>query len=421
MQRKNSFLLIALLSLVFIVQGQNITKRALFLGNSYTEVNNLPQMTSQVANSVGDTLIYDSNTPGGYTFMGHSSNAASLSKIAMGNWDFVVLQEQSQYPSFSPSQVENEVFPYARALDSMINSQNACAETVFYMTWGRKNGDAQNCPYWPPVCTYEGMDSLLNLRYRMMADDNQAILSPVGAVWNYIRKNHPSIELYQADESHPSIAGTYVGACCFYTAFFRKDPTLITFNAGLSPENADIIRNTVKTIVFDNFPEWHIGEYDPAADFSFTNMGSGHISFSNTSLYASSYFWDFGDGSTSILENPTHLYTAEGIYTVKLFVNKCELNDSTDKSVAVSFLNIEQQNLPYVNLYPNPTTSSFTLSIDKKYLGSSYTLFNTEGKSLLTGTINETQSIINLNKFPTGIYIIKIDGALNHRLKIIKE
>jgi hypothetical protein len=97
--------------------------------------------------------------------------------------------------------------------------------------------------------------------------------------------------LYQADESHPSVAGTYAGACCFYTAFFRKDPTLITFNAGLTKEDADIIKNAVKTIVFDNLAEWHIGEYNPVADFSFTDMGSGNINFTNKSLYASSYFW----------------------------------------------------------------------------------------------------------------------------------
>lgn len=71
---------------------------------------------------------------------------------------------------------------------------------------GKKEGDAGNCPFWPPVCTYSGMDSLLNLRYRMMAEDNDALLSPVGQVWHYIRDNHPEIELYNADMSHPSSA-----------------------------------------------------------------------------------------------------------------------------------------------------------------------------------------------------------------------
>jgi hypothetical protein len=40
-----------------------------------------------------------------------------------------------------------------------------------------------------------------------MAETNDAIVAPVGAVWNYIRQNHPEIELYNPDESHPSLIG----------------------------------------------------------------------------------------------------------------------------------------------------------------------------------------------------------------------
>ena len=222
--------------------GQGTTQRALFLGNSYTGVNNLPQMVADAAASAGDNLVFDSHTPGGQTLQAHSTNATSLAKIALGSWDFVVLQEQSQLPSFPLGQVQTDVFPYAQLLNGLILEANPCAETVFYMTWGRENGDAGNCASWPPVCTYNGMDSLLNLRYRMMAADNDAILSPVGAVWHYLRENHPAIDLYQADESHPSVAGTYAAACCFYAALFRKDPTAITYDAGLPAADAANIR-----------------------------------------------------------------------------------------------------------------------------------------------------------------------------------
>ena len=243
-------------------KAQNSSKRALFLGNSYTNVNNLPQMIADISASTNDTLIIDSNTPGGYTLQGHSTNITSLAKIALGNWDYVVLQEQSQLPSFPIGQVETEVFPYAQLLDSLINAENTCAETVFYMTWGRKNGDASNCASWTPVCTYAGMDSLLNLRYCMMADSNNAILSPVGAIWNYLRQNFPLIELYQTDESHPTVAGTYAAACSFYTAMFRKDPTAITFNSTLTLDDATNIKNATKLLVYNNLLNWHIGQYD---------------------------------------------------------------------------------------------------------------------------------------------------------------
>jgi hypothetical protein len=130
------------------------TKNVLFLGNSYTGVNNLPLLTYNLALSLGDTINYDSNTPGGYTYQGHSTNATSLAKIAQGNWDFVVLQEQSQMPSFPPSQVATEVYPYAQILVDSIKLANACAEPLFYMTWGRKNGDAGN---WPLILLFAHM------------------------------------------------------------------------------------------------------------------------------------------------------------------------------------------------------------------------------------------------------------------------
>ena len=237
--------------------------KVLFLGNSYTYVNTLPAMVAECAASDEKEIIQSSNTPGGYTFQGHLTNATSQDLIQQGDWDFVVLQEQSQIPSFPLDQVEVECFPFAAQLNDSILHYNPCAETVFYMTWGRQNGDAQNCGSWPPVCTYEGMDDLLNERYRIMAEDNQAIISPVGAVWRYIRTNNPEINLYNPDGSHPSIEGTYAAAISFYTILFREDPTTLTYNSTVDPATAAIIRDAVKAVVFDDLlEEWHVGEYD---------------------------------------------------------------------------------------------------------------------------------------------------------------
>jgi hypothetical protein len=240
--------------------GQSKTKKVLFLGNSYTYVNDLPKMIANIANSTGDSLIYDSNTPGGHSIGNHSLNTTSLSKIMLGKWDNVILQGQSyelatSTPEFSP-------FPYARKLDSIIHLYNDCAETMFYMTWGRKNGDPSSCPTIPFLCTYEKMDSIIHLNYMRMADSNDAVVSPVGAVWRHIRKNYPLIDLYQSDESHPSLAGTYAAACCFYTALYRKDPTLAPFNPGLSTSDVVAIRKAAKLVVYDSLLHWHIGEYD---------------------------------------------------------------------------------------------------------------------------------------------------------------
>jgi len=256
------------------------TKRVLFLGNSYTSANNLPQLISDMASSTGRTLIFDSNTPGGYYLAQHLTNVVSLEKIANGNWDNVILQDQSlalAYPS-----TYNNFLPYAIELDSIIKGYNSCSQTMFYATWGRKNGDTYLCT--PPECpvdtwinrTYYEMDSTIGAHYKFFADSIKSSMTPVGATWRHIRQNYPSIELFDSDGSHPSLAGSYAAACAFYTTLFRSDPTLIAFNSGLSATDATNIKNTVKQLVFDDLLLWNVGVYDYLLESNCLNVSTGH-------------------------------------------------------------------------------------------------------------------------------------------------
>lgn len=261
---KNSFILL-LLFLVTNLFGQSQTRKALFLGNSYTDVNNLPLMVSEFALNTGDVLDYDSNLIGGYTLGSHFTNTTSLNKILAKNWDYVVLQEQSQLPSFPNSTQFIDGFTN---LSNYIKQNNSCTQVSAFMTWGYENGDTSNCPYNPTACTYTGMQTLLYNSYMNAANINGAEVTPVGVVWKYIRENHPTINLYQSDGSHPSLAGSYIAACAFYTSIFRKDPALITNNYGLDPATAAIIRNATKALVFDQMATYYIGKYNTPCSLS---------------------------------------------------------------------------------------------------------------------------------------------------------
>ncbi|MBL7712599.1 MAG: hypothetical protein JNL13_09055, partial [Chitinophagaceae bacterium] len=90
--------LLACTALTFAAVGQLSAQgkklNVLFIGNSYTATNDLPGMAKKVALSAGDTLIVDSYSPGGNTLQMHAANPAVASKIAVGTWNYVVLQEQ---------------------------------------------------------------------------------------------------------------------------------------------------------------------------------------------------------------------------------------------------------------------------------------------------------------------------------------
>ncbi len=76
------------------------------------------------------------------------------------------------------------------------------------------------------------------------------------------------------------------------------------------------------------------------ADFSFSSnsgcQSSTNITFNDLSLNASSHQWSFGDGTTSTLQNPSHIYPAAGTYNVKLITrNSIGCLDSIIKTVTV--------------------------------------------------------------------------------------
>ncbi|HTN45153.1 MAG TPA: DUF4886 domain-containing protein [Flavipsychrobacter sp.] len=398
--------------------GVAMPKRVLFIGNSYTYVNDLPLMLKNVAASAGDTVIYDSYAPGGYTLQQHAADATALNKIMQGNWDFVVLQEQSQRPSFPITQVQTSVFPYAEKLDSLVRKFNPCAETVFYMTWGYKTGDASNCANFPPLCTYQGMDSLIRLRYRMMADSNDAIIAPVGAVRKHIRTHYPGIELYDTDGSHPSPAGTYAAACSFYSILFRKDPLQITFNSTLPGTDAAHIRMAAKLVAFDSLGSWHVGEYDPQAKFSYSQTGNTFL-FANQSAHAVQYAWNFGDGGTSVLEHPSHTYTNAGTYTVRLIVSSCGRTDTAFHTVTTTTTSVAAASHFSTRIYPNPVKEMMIVDAPAVFVSVS----TADGRlvNVLHG-VKEGKLVVDFSTLESGVYLLRLkmqDGYVME--KVIKE
>lgn len=76
-------------------------------------------------------------------------------------------------------------------------------------------------------------------------------------------------------------------------------------------------------------------EEPPRAIFSFSVTNNTTVTFSNFSVGGNSYLWDFGDGSTSTDENPTHVYTTDGTFTIKLTVVNTGGSAETTRNIVI--------------------------------------------------------------------------------------
>ena len=395
------YILIILVLAAFKVQAQ--PKKILFVGNSYVYTNNLPGVLYNLALSNGDTIIYDSSAPGGYTLAQHTTNGTTLSKINAQNWDYVILQEQSQMPSFPPSQVQSDTYPYAAQLNDLILANDSCTETVFFMTWGRKYGDASNCAFYPPLCTFEGMQARLRQSYLEMADNNEAIVAPVGQAFKYSRMADSTINLYTPDNSHPSLAGTYLAACTFYATIFETSPVGISYNAGLNAAQAAFLQQIAYQTVFDSLSVWNINEFEPHASFTFTQNAPLEYQFNSTSANANTYLWSNGNTTNSYV----HTFAGPGVYTISLTVSDGCSSDTYEQQITVSpFSGIAYNNIEAVNIWYQNEQINFMFNQNTTDQ-SNILIYDALGQQVYLNNKNNNQKIsVNTSNWSKGVYFV---------------
>ena len=107
--------------------------KVLFIGNSYTSVNNLPAMVEGLANAAGGRKIeVNRHLVGGCTLEKHVKDQKAIDKIRSDKWDIVVLQEQSLRPVVS----QQSMHQYARLRMPRSSSRR---KDRFYLTWARQH------------------------------------------------------------------------------------------------------------------------------------------------------------------------------------------------------------------------------------------------------------------------------------------
>ncbi len=390
----------------------------LFIGNSYTYSNNLPDMIYQLARANGDTITHNSSTPGGYTFDMHTQDNNTLSAINQRPWDYVILQGQSQEAALDSAFLSWGVFPYAQILDSLVHVNDSCTQTIFFMTWGRKNGDAMYCPQYPPVCTYAGMQNRLRGSYVQMAQDNNAIVAPVGEAWRNVIATNPAFDLYMADESHPSVYGTYLTACVFFATIYKESPAGLNYFGGLPPADALFLQTIAGNTVLDSMTTWNTNVYYPNPDFSVVQASTNAITVTSNDPGAISWSWDAGTGNGFIAGNSseTFTYPAAGNYYVCLAVSNGCRNDTFCMMINPATVGITENNFGEVTIFPNPSSGKIIITLPGEMVN--IQLFDVAGNIVFEK--NTAEQTLQLENLAQGIYFVEINNRkISTRKKLI--
>ncbi len=220
-------------------------KRVLFLGNSYTSANNLPAIFGSIVRNSGKHVpSITAVTPGGISFRGHVYFPATIAAIDAGNWDVVVLQDQSQEPAFAEIDLlqRAEMVQSAAALCQRIRRTSPHARIIFYETWARKaNYWVNNIPQLEGANATE-MQARLRKWYGFVARANNATVAPVGDAWEYnYRKLHPT-RLHTNDNSHPKYSGSYLAGLVIFGKIYGNTIQSITWNGTLKANIAQQMR-----------------------------------------------------------------------------------------------------------------------------------------------------------------------------------
>jgi hypothetical protein len=229
--------------------GEKCT-RVFFIGNSYTTVNNLPEVFAKLSDSGGNKVETGVAAIGGWRLADAAASKDTRDGLASKKWDYVILQEQSQVPASTESR-NMFMIPAVRELTGLIYPSGALP--ILFITWGHRDGWSEN-----GLPDYASMQNAINDGYMGIARDKKITVAPVGYAWQAARSQYPLIDLWQADGSHPSQAGTYLAACVFYAIIFNQSPEGLDYYGRVSENTALILQKIAAGTVLNNSGQWNL-------------------------------------------------------------------------------------------------------------------------------------------------------------------
>ncbi len=180
-------------------------------------------------------------------------------------------------------------------------------------------------------------------------------------------------------------------------------------NGMFGPDDPNNYWDTVNNLIYKFLHEQH----QPHAAFSY-KAENRTLTFTDESVGANAVKYYFGDGNTSIENNPVHTYTNSGVYTIRQEVLNEHMSwDTTSVSVYVGMNNENLIDEQKQIIFPNPSTGVVYLNTDIN--PTKIEVYGLDG-CLIKKIHDKNTSTIDLSGLNSGIYIIKIFNNKNNEV-----
>ena len=279
--------------------------------------------------------------------------------------------------------------------------------------------DGSNNGTWNPVPNSFWSDTLIpqttNFCYQLIKP-NTTLISPQSTL------------LCVGDNSTFEVSAGLTSASHYEWGFDNSNITTLTnnFENTISLEFTTAGTYTLKVIEYNQLLcagdelEFTIEVVDlPIADFSYL-ANVGMVNFTNTATNAVTYAWDFGDGATSIDQNPSHDYLSNGDFTVTLVVTSVDgcVSETNTQTITIESLGINENvvELKYISPFSNELELRSSLPLNQ------ISIYSMDGKLIYSDNSIDMTIVINTAAWENGLYILNFIDAkgINQQRKLVK-
>ncbi len=358
-----SLLLFFIAGMAPVISNAAPKKKVLFIGNSITYFNDMPQVFRNIANQKGDSVDLTMYAPGGTGFQHHYIDPNVFNHFREGGWEVIVLQPGSnESVGVPPTQPRPLTLQQARVLIDSARYYNPCARILFYEIGHGVHGTTA-----AHVAQYNTFMDHIRTTNEYLADSTGLSFAPVGETFRYVWNRDPSVLLWQAaGDIHPNYKGSYMASCVFYASIFHKPSAGNTIYNGNTAADAQYYQRVADSIVLRYPDRWRIDTSWHQARFSYTNNGLS-LQLHNLSEGHDSLKWFLPGSAPQTTVDVSHTFTQAGTYSIQLVAYFGNCTDTLVQKVTLNGggtgIDKEESRSLQVQLYPNPVNHIFQVQL----------------------------------------------------------